>query len=328
MADVDFYKNLLDHLSDGVYFVDRNRTITYWNRGAEQLTGYSKEEVLGHRCWHNILRHVDGQGRQLCYGACPLIATIMDGRDREADVYLHHKDGHRVPVRIRTIAMRDDSGSIIGAVESFNHTPEDIAATIERLQREALLDPLTQIGNRRYIDQQLRAHLDELHRYHHPFGVLLMDINAFKQMNDTYGHLVGDKVLQMVANTLVRCVRASDQVGRWGGDEFLVVAQHVDMAALTTFAERMCFLVQQSFLQLDRQLVRVTISAGAALAEPGDTVESLLQRVDLRLYHSKATHSHEEPHSATCKTCEAMAISLVSESEALSLGSRSRMPYS
>jgi diguanylate cyclase (GGDEF)-like protein/PAS domain S-box-containing protein len=320
MADVDFYENVLDHVSDGIYFVDRRRTITYWNRGAEHLTGYSRDEVLGRHCWHNILRHVDGQGQQLCYSACPLVATMADGRGREADVYLHHKDGHRVPVRVRTIARRDDSGRIIGAVESFNHTPEDTAATIERLQREALLDPLTQVGNRRCIDQQLRARLDELHRYHHPFGVLLMDINAFKQMNDTYGHLVGDKVLQIVANTLVRCARTSDQVGRWGGDEFLVIAQHVDQAALTTIAERMCSLIQQSFLQLDRELIRVTTSAGAALAEPGDTPESLLERADMHLYRNKATRSKDEPQSDPCRVCEVMAIAAVSEDEVLSLG--------
>ena len=80
-----FYKEILDHLYDGVYFVDRERRITYWNHGAERITGYLAEQVMGRRCADNILEHVDAAGRLLCTGMCPLAASMLDGQQKEAD---------------------------------------------------------------------------------------------------------------------------------------------------------------------------------------------------------------------------------------------------
>lgn len=91
-------EKLLDSLLDGVYFVDNSRCITFWNRAAERITGYSKSEAVGTYCSNNLLRHIDCDGRQLCLEGCPLAATIRDGKTREASVYLHHALGHRVPV--------------------------------------------------------------------------------------------------------------------------------------------------------------------------------------------------------------------------------------
>ena len=96
--DKAFYRELLDQVSDGVYFITRDRHITYWNGGAERITGYSAGDVAGRSCSEGILRHINGDGRQLCLSGCPLVGVMKDGKPREARVYLHHKDGHRVPV--------------------------------------------------------------------------------------------------------------------------------------------------------------------------------------------------------------------------------------
>jgi PAS domain-containing protein len=90
-ADPEFYKRLLDSLNDAVYFVDRERRIVYWNKGAERITGFSSDDVLGHLCYDNLLSHVDGKGQELCRGHCPLSATMADGEAREAQVFLRHK---------------------------------------------------------------------------------------------------------------------------------------------------------------------------------------------------------------------------------------------
>src|SRR5512138_459514 len=100
----DYFKVLLDNLYDGVYFVDRDRRITFWNKGAERLTGFSKQEADGRSCHDNFLTHIDENGRHLCLSGCPLAETIQDGRQRECDLFLHHKDGHRLPVSIRVSA--------------------------------------------------------------------------------------------------------------------------------------------------------------------------------------------------------------------------------
>ncbi len=149
-----FHEKLLDSLYDGVYFVDRERKITYWNHGAEQLTGYPRDEAVGRHCFDNFLVHVDGEGCALCFGGCPLAATIADGQRREAEIYLRHKLGHRLPVSVRATPIRDSAGNIVGAVEVFN----DISAkkTVERraseLERLAFRDVLTGLPNRRYIE--------------------------------------------------------------------------------------------------------------------------------------------------------------------------------
>jgi PAS domain S-box-containing protein len=87
----DFHRSLLDQLSDGVYFVDRQRRITYWNRGAERLTGYAAHEVVGRRCKDGILMHCDDRGEVLCGARCPLLDAMRDERPRECHVFLHHR---------------------------------------------------------------------------------------------------------------------------------------------------------------------------------------------------------------------------------------------
>src|SRR5271167_1619652 len=91
-----FHAKLLDSISDGVYFVDSQWQITYWNRGAERLTGYSAGEAVGRQCPDNFLEHVDAAGHALCIDGCPLTSTIRDGQAREAEIFLRHKLGHRV----------------------------------------------------------------------------------------------------------------------------------------------------------------------------------------------------------------------------------------
>ena len=115
-----FYKEILDHMSDGVYFVDQERRILYWNDGARRLTGYSADELLGHRCQDDILCHIDGEGKRLCQEGCPLTASIEDGGMHQASVFLRHKQGRRVPVNVRVQPMKDAQGAVIGAIEIFS----------------------------------------------------------------------------------------------------------------------------------------------------------------------------------------------------------------
>lgn len=287
--DDSFYRQVLDEMYDGVYFVDRHRRILYWNRGAERLSGYSADDVTGHFCSDNLLRHIDECGRRLCTDMCPLAATIRDGQPCQAEVIMHHKQGHRVPVLVRVAPIRDEHGAIIGAVEVFSDNSQQKAALeeIERLRELALLDPLTGVGNRRFIESVTHARFEELRRYGWPFGVILADIDHFKAVNDTYGHLIGDDVLKMVARTLAHNVRAFDAIGRWGGEEFAIVAQNVSAGMLRVLAERLRVLVEQSMLPVATAPVRVTISLGAVIARVDDTPLSLFDRADQMLYQSK-----------------------------------------
>ena len=133
-TDPCFYKEVLDHVSDGVYFVDLERRIFYWNESAFRLTGYRAEEMLG-RCCEEFLGHVDATGKRLCLD-CPLVACVRDGSTYEAQVFLRHKQGGRVPVAVRVQPIRAADGSIVGAVEIFSDQTAHHAARREAEELE------------------------------------------------------------------------------------------------------------------------------------------------------------------------------------------------
>ncbi|ACD96413.1 sensor domain-containing diguanylate cyclase [Trichlorobacter lovleyi] len=284
-----FYRQLLENIHDGVYFVDMNRIITFWNKGAERITGFTAEEVIGSGCRDNILVHVDAEGNELCSSACPLLLSATGDMPGSADVYLHHKDGHRVAVSVQASPVKDGDGTIIGAIESFRETsaPPFESLEFEELQRLALLDPLTETANRRYLEMKLQADLDKFQRYGIGVGVIFADIDHFKAFNDTYGHGLGDDILRVVARTLQGNVRSSDLAGRWGGEEFLIVVPHADAARLARLAEKLRRLVESCFVMHQEQRVTTTISMGTAVAHQGDTLEGLLERADQMLYKAK-----------------------------------------
>jgi diguanylate cyclase (GGDEF)-like protein/PAS domain S-box-containing protein len=286
----DFYKEIIDNLYDGVYFVDRDRVITYWNKGAERITGYSAEQTIGRACRDNLLNHVTANGVELCLTNCPLAAVMQDGNPREAEVYLHHKNGHRVPVIVRATALRNEEGNIIGAIESFSNNKPVIDARhqLREMRHVVHTDRLTGVGNRQLVEGRLRAVIAECAHTQGSAGLLFMDIDNFKQFNDVYGHMVGDKVLSMVTATFHHSLRATDTIGRWGGEEFIAILKDIENDdALRHIAEKVRTLVELSRLDVNDQNLTVTISIGATRLRPEDTPESIVDRADKLMYQSK-----------------------------------------
>jgi diguanylate cyclase (GGDEF)-like protein/PAS domain S-box-containing protein len=288
--DCEFYQKILDSIHDGVYFMDQDRIITYWNRGAETLTGYKSVEVVGSRCHDNVVMHVDRHGKSLCTESCPDLATLTDGKTREMSVFLRHKEGHRLPVLIRVAPVTGENGQIVGIVETFSDNSQMLAHSdkIEALQKMAMLDTLTELSNRRYAEMKLSTIPDEIKNYARTFGLLFIDVDLFKEVNDTYGHLVGDMVLKMVSRTMFNRLRADDTLSRWGGDEFLAIITNVDEEQLRSIANDLRTLVEQSSLVHEGHVIRVTVSIGATLVKPEDTMDSLLKRGDSLNYDCKA----------------------------------------
>lgn len=287
----NFYQNVLENLYDGVYYVNRQGYITYWNKAAENITGFNREEVLGKKCSDNLLRHIDENGTCLCLHGCPLLQTMEDGQPRVTRAYLHTKGGHRLPVSVRVAPMLGHTRKITGAVEIFSDNSNTVAALqrLKELEDLAYLDTLTGIANRRYLETFLAGKLNELRRYGWSFGVILADVDTFKQLNDTHGHLGGDLVLKMVAQNLAKNCRSFDLAGRWGGDEFLSVIAHLrEEEQLRSAAERVRRLVEHSWISFHDATLKATLSLGATLGRPEDTWESILERADRLLYQSKA----------------------------------------
>jgi len=287
--DQAFYLDIIDNLYDGVYFVDRDRVITYWNKGAETLTGYSMPDALGRPCSDEFLAHVDDSGQNLCGSGCPLKEAIEKGNSSEAEIYLHHKDGHRVPVTIKVFPIFGDDGAITGAVEIFSDNSTHVAnkRRLDELQELALLDPLTRIGNRRFLEMTLEAKLAETIRYNNHIAVFFIDIDDFKQINDSYGHDVGDEALRVAAKTLSAVIRPMDILGRWGGEEFVAAASNINKEAVRAIAERFRSFIEGSCVRTGSEKVLFTVTIGGTIARADDDLASVIKRADTLMYEGK-----------------------------------------
>ena len=284
-------KEILDNLSDGIYIVDKNRIIHYWSRAAEDLTGYCSEELLGKHCSDSILAHVDKDGNSLCKNGCPLVKTIKDEEIKESKVFFHHKDGYLVPAMIKALPYKNKAGEIIGAIEIFNDNSErkNILKKMRELKELAVLDDLTQLPNRRYIESSLEAKLNEFQENNIKFGLIFMDIDHFKKFNDVYGHIVGDLVLETISTTFSNNLRGDDIIGRWGGEEFIGIISVIDEKELGKVAEKLRRLLEKTIIKADGEYLNVTISCGATLVRIGDDITMLVARADELLYKSKGS---------------------------------------
>jgi diguanylate cyclase (GGDEF)-like protein len=221
---------------------------------------------------------------------CTLAATIADGEPREAELYMHHKDGHRIPVSVRVSCLTDNDGNIIGGIELFTNISNQAAneLRVKELEKMALIDNLTQLANRHYIEREIQSRFEEKNRFNVPFGILFMDIDHFKKFNDLYGHDMGDNVLKFVANTFIANARPFDLYGRWGGEEFIGIIRNINNKDLELMGNRTRLMIENSYIIHERKKIGVTISIGATLVNEKDTIDSIIKRADTLLYESKA----------------------------------------
>ncbi|HET6794701.1 MAG TPA: GGDEF domain-containing protein, partial [Acidimicrobiales bacterium] len=158
----------------------------------------------------------------------------------------------------------------------------------DRSELAARVDLVTSVGNRRACDEQLARLLAENRRHGSGVGVVIVDVDHFKAINDRHGHAAGDGVLRQVAATISGCLRAEDFVGRWGGEEFMVLMGHTDAVGMVSAAERVRQALARAAFTTGGQTVSITISAGAALAGYCDNAADVLGRADSALYRAKA----------------------------------------
>ena len=285
------YKELLDELNDGVYFLDKNRKIIYWNKSAETITGFTSEVAFAHQSCCTLLVHADEQGEIVCNEKCPASLTLLDGQLHSAELFFRHKDGYLLAVSIKTIPLKTKAGEIIGAIGIFidNSPREALFRELEQLRDKANFDQLTSVYNRRYGETLIASKLVEHQKGDRSVGILFVDIDNFKTVNDTYGHAIGDLVLKTVAKTLSSSIRNSDYVIRWGGEEILVLLTgNFNLTGLERVAHKLRTLVEQTNIYTcSSQTIQVTVSLGATLASQDDTIDTLVNRADHLMYQSK-----------------------------------------
>jgi diguanylate cyclase len=174
----------------------------------------------------------------------------------------------------------------LSVLAKYRDNAQRISVQYEMLEKIAFLDALTSLPNRRRMYDVIQEQLELAHRYQTPFCIALLDIDHFKRINDTLGHIKGDEVLVQVAHLLRAEVRVTDQLGRWGGEEFLLVLSHISLAEALAALGRSRQVVETQ-IKLEDEDRAVTVSCGVTAYLPGDSATSLLQRADDALYEAK-----------------------------------------
>jgi len=174
-----------------------------------------------------------------------------------------------------------------GAVLKFIEGGNVEALYHEEIYRLTITDGLTHVANKRHFLDFLEREIARATRHNRPLSLVILDVDHFKEVNDRYGHLAGDRVLQGVAAVVATQVRRDEILARYGGEEFAVVMPETELEDAAVFAERIRLEVESAQFDYDEEPIRVTISLGAAALTPPDSLDSLIVRADTRLYEAK-----------------------------------------
>ncbi len=279
---------MLKELSDGICITNANMNIIFWNESMVNNLSYSQTEVWGQPMIDLLqLRSAQNEENRLS----PEDIRRIAAENVVSDVFCRHREGHSVAMQVRINTYTDAEIPSSGFVLIFSDAL--VKATIERgvkeLEEIAYLDKLTELPNRRYLEIEFEKHLSSFHRYHIPFGALLLDIDHFKSVNDTYGHDNGDRVLKALGQKLLAVTRKDDIKTRWGGEEFVLLTRLSEPKKLIAFGERLRKIIEKMPVEIpDRGItINFTISIGVTMSRVGDDRYTLLKRCDEMLYKSK-----------------------------------------
>jgi diguanylate cyclase (GGDEF)-like protein/PAS domain S-box-containing protein len=282
-GDPNIFRAILDSLQIGVYLLDRNGRIVFWNRGAERITGYQRHEVVGHLCKENILPDCGDHGCGLCGAVCPLALAVHEGKPKEAHVHFRHHAGHRIAMQIWTVPVRDENGTAIGVAESFH----ELKSTSERNRRQVTLaahgclDATTGVANTEFTQFHLRENLASFKEYSLPFGIVGLRIANMAHFKAAYGRVAVDEVLNMIAESARNSIRPTDFVGRWAEDQFLIIALNCTVPGLGKVVQRIQKVTSHMELKWWGDKLEISTSIGSAAVQADDTMDSLLARAGL-----------------------------------------------
>ncbi len=290
---------ILESLYDGFFILDADYRVRCWNRGVETMLGYPLLEMYG-QPWSNRLMSEDGTaGNGKSSETAPLMEqALQTGRPVVSQMVMTRTDGRQLDVEAQAIPLFDDQGQLLGVVQilrDLTRSGRRRTGELAELKLAASRDALTSLANRGELESQLsRLVIDYSRDHSRPFCVIFADADHFKCINDTHGHAVGDRVLIDLARLLEQETYSGELVGRYGGEEFVILCPDTDLEEGVRRAERIRHAIELSQVG-GNKLLRVTTSFGISQSEPGDTVEKVLRRADKALYMAK--------HSGRNRTC-------------------------
>ncbi|WP_167363200.1 diguanylate cyclase domain-containing protein [Marinobacter gudaonensis] len=277
---------MLDFVGDAVLATDTCANITYMNTAAETLTGFSRKEAQG-RPMEEVFRVIDVTSRVKRANLAQHVMEFGAPVELHNSAVLRARHGRELAIEDAASPLRNAKGEIIGAMVKF-HDARFSAETTARMAYRAQHDSLTGLLNRYAFEERFTQAAALAQRHEKKMVMLFIDLNNFKEVNDTLGHAVGDEILQALGSRLLGCVRATDHVCRHGGDEFVVLlsdlAEHEQAFAVVD-------KVRESAAELLRQQGHwetLTVSVGISLfPNDGETLEALLPHADAAMYRVK-----------------------------------------
>lgn len=267
---------------EGIMITDASRKIIKVNRALIELFGYEEEDLLGQR--PNIFhsgKHENGFYRQLTE------SLKIHGFWR-GELWNRKRNGEIVPILTSINPVSDSDGKIIYYISIYTDISQ-LKDSEARLEHMALHDPLTSLPNRAMLGRKLALALDYAKQHHERVGLLMLDLDHFKNVNDSFGHHFGDELLHQVAKRLSQQLRPNDLVCRLGGDEFTILMQHnPTLEEISVLAENIIQAIRQPFPLSNERMVVIGTSIGISLyPEHGNSVEDLMQQADTAMYRAK-----------------------------------------
>jgi diguanylate cyclase (GGDEF)-like protein/PAS domain S-box-containing protein len=284
----------LASIGDAVISTDVAGNITYLNPVAESMTGWLRQEASG-RPLPEVLRLIDGDSREPALN--PLAMAILHNKTvgLSANCVLIRRDGYESAIEDTAAPIRDRRGQVIGAVIVFH----DVSVAREMSLRMSYLaqhDFLTELPNRMLLNDRLTQAIASAQRHRTSLAVLFADVDHFKRINDSLGHAIGDQLLQSIARRLVACVRSTDTVSRYGGDEFVVLLSEVAHAEDAALSADKILVALHTPHRIEHHDLHVTVSVGVGVyPDDGTDAETLLKNADTALFNAKAQgRSHHQ----------------------------------
>jgi diguanylate cyclase (GGDEF)-like protein/PAS domain S-box-containing protein len=276
----------LNSIGDAVVSTDISGHVTYLNIVAEGLTGWSQQEAVGHPL-EEVFRIIDGTTRQEARN--PMTFAVQQNKTVRLtpNCILIRRDGAEFFIEDSSAPIHDRHQRVTGAVMVF-HDVSAARATTQSLSHLAQHDSLTDLPNRILLNDRLTEAMSLAHRYRRQLAVLFLDVDRFKHINDSLGHVIGDRLLQSIAQRLLGCVRASDTVSRQGGDEFVILLPELAHAEDATVCADKIIEVLRTPHRIDEHDVHVTASIGiVTYPDDGTDCETLMKHADFAMYHAK-----------------------------------------
>ena len=288
--EADVCRSILDTLPTGLCVLDTQKKIIFWSNGAERITGHSRHDVVGHSCIAEPLVHCDQPGCEFCAEDCPLALAMKNSQPAEGLGFLHHKQGHEIPVRIRAVPIHNSRGSIIGAAEVFEELqpPANQGRSDQLRQFPEFVDGVTGLANHTMMQTHLRHALSAMAEVRVPVAVLCFRVEGLSRFRASLGTEAASSLLRVVARTLESVLWITDFVGRWSEDEFLAILGGAHEESLPAVKERVRRALSGEGIEWWGERRSLPVSIGEAVAQTDDSIESLLERVHKSLNAASA----------------------------------------